>query len=307
MALAGRQGVFPYPVNANGRMPEENEDHTSFFGRFAEAFIRRGAGSPWFCYLNWTDPHIPWTPPSAHRHVHDGERYVSPGTEEQDLSDKSDYWRDASKSGPAHHQEAYEGVLEELIGTDAWFKRLMTVLGETGQAENTILIYSSDNGYMLGEHGGMKTKGQPYEESARVPFLVRGPGIPSRAEVDAAFSGAPPLVSRLDLTATILKAAEADDSGIDGRDLRSLTSGAWRKRLLFEDPLRHWAVIREGHKVLMRFDEYDQHELYDLAADPYQLENLAASSPDEVADLSAKLAVLRGSTGDALRGAETAP
>ncbi len=298
VGLVGGQGADPYRVNINGAVRERTEDHTSAFGRPAEAFIRQGetSGAAWFCYLNWTDPHTPYTPPRADADLRDGARYSSPGTEEADLSDKTPYWSTATRLGYTTPRISYEGTLEELAATDRWMGRLMTALRETGQLENTIVIYTSDNGFMLGEHGGMRSKGHPYEESARVPFLIRGPGIPAAAEN--------PLVTRLDLTRTILDAADADLSGLDGRDLRGLGRDPWRKRVLVEHPIGRWAMVREGDLVLIRFDAYGEEEFYDLGVDPYQLENVAARRPEEVAAMRAHLGALRSSTGGALRAAE---
>lgn len=301
-ALVGSQYSPTYGVNKDGRIIGGiTQNHTPYFGGFAETFVENRAGqeAAWFCYLNWTDPHGPHTPLKAFEHAHDGERYSSPGTRETDFSDKGAYWGREEKHGPSYHHERYEGALEELEGVDYWVDRLFAALERTGQLESTIVVFTSDNGFHAGEHGGMTGKSAPYEESARVPFLIRGPGVPATA--------GPSLVSHLDLTATILTVANAQTDGTDGRDLRGL-GGPWRERLLVEHPGGGWAMVREGDAVYMDFGGGDA-ELYDLSADPYQLESLHRDPEraGQIADLRAKLRALKGATGDALRTAEAAP
>jgi arylsulfatase A-like enzyme len=98
-----------------------------------------------------------------------------------------------------------------------------------------------------------------------VPFLVRGPEIPTEGLPD------PPLVSNLDITATILAVAGAPRSDLDGSPLQKLAGGGWRKRMLVEHPARGWAMVRESNLVYM--DWATGAEMYDLAVDPYQLGN----------------------------------
>jgi arylsulfatase A-like enzyme len=166
------------------------------------------------------------------------------------------------------------------------------------------------DGYLFGEHGGLSHKQKPYEPSVRVPLLIRGPGLPTRAEVAAAFGGATPLVSRLDLTSTTLGFAGASKSNTDGRDLRNLASGSWRSRILAEQPglggQKGWALVREGDNKLIRFDHENQFEFYDLASDSYELDSLAKnpSYGSEISDLQTKLGALRNASGATLRTAE---
>ena len=301
VGLADGQGQKPYTVNVNGDLQEKEQDHTPFFGGWAEAFIRNSASGtrPWFCYLNWTDPHLPY-------HANDiAGSYSSAATEEQDLSDKSDYTRSMPKHGPDYHRRVHRGQGGEVERLDAWMERMFQALEKTGQLEHTVVVYSSDNGFLTGEHGGMTKKSMPHEESARVPFLVRGPGF---GPLDGS-----PLVSHVDLTATVCAVAGADTGGMEGRNLRGLWTGEpWRKRLLVEmiSPEEElWAMLREGPHAYMDFHgESNDRELYDLSADPHQLESLHASPEhdDLIAYLDAKLEAMRSATGNAIGTAETA-
>lgn len=298
--VAGSQNTYPFPANKQGRIIQGIErNHTEYFGAQAERFMEKlAAGPPWFCYLNWIDTHNPYQPTGAFDSSHDGEAYVSLGTEEEDLSDKT--YLPADPRPDSFFQDSYEGILEELETVDVWVERLFAMLKRTGQLRNTIVIFSSDNGFMLGEHGGYSHKSHPYEESARVPFLVRGPGVPTRGLPDQ------PLVSNLDITATILAAADAPLSDLDGRPLQELAGGGWRKRVLVEHPVRGWSMVRDGDLVYM--DRARSEEMYDLADDPYQVSGLQndPARAEQMADLSRKLAGLSGATGEGLRAAETA-
>jgi N-acetylglucosamine-6-sulfatase len=182
-----------------------------------------------------------------------------------------------------------------------------------------------------GEHGLLR-KGVPYEEATSVPFLVRGPEVPQGLTSDA-------LVSQLDITATMLEVAGANSSGIDGRSLVPLLRGtvpsSWRKRLLIEQlgGTPHWGMLREGdysyieraplegipllprelEDALGQILQWSgllrgERELYNLAVDPYELENLSdtASQSDRVRALSENLAKLKNAGGGELRAAEEA-
>jgi arylsulfatase A-like enzyme len=302
--LVGSQHINPYRVNDDGDIRTATENHSVLFEEEAEAFVRaRNATRPWFCYLNFTDPHLPYTPPSPYSHTHDGARFTSPGTKDMNASDNP-YARRRKKYAQRTLDRAYEGTLEELELVDARVRRICTALQETGQMTRTLIFYSSDNGFMLGEHGGMMNKSHPYEESVRVPFLVRGPGIPRSVP-------ALRLVSHLDITYTILAAAGADLSGTDGRDLRRINSRSWRKRLLIEHPGRHWASVREGNKMLFNIDtdrEGDEYYRLGPGDDPYQRHSLHndPAYAAEMAGLAPKLSALRTAAGDNLRALEVA-
>ena len=296
VGLASGQGQVPYQVNINGRLLQTKRKQTIFFGNRAEGFVHSNAGKPWFCYLALTDPHVPQDPFKAHKHAHDGEWWTSPGTREDDLSDKSEWTRNQGTNDPKAWQKNWEGTLEELEGTEDYVVRLLDTIEETGQAENTIVIFSSDNGYMHGEHGGLFKKGKPYEESARVPFLVSLPGITPPDSL---------LVNRLDITATILDAANADMTGIDGRSFYGAgRTTTWRRRMLVEYPGVGWRMLREDPYVYIRLPGGEE-ELYNIATDPFQNE----SRPEDAfgplyADLREKCASLANASGDELRALE---
>jgi len=154
-------------------------------------------------------------------------------------------------------------------------------------------------------------KRRPYEESARTPLLVRGPGIP-------AGSRRPEIAANIDLPATFAEIAGFDPAGYDGRFLLPLLKGEsvpWRDALMVE-----WRGVAEkfggepGYDALVTQDgrmyaEHDtgEKEYYDMRSDPDQAENLSGWRPEEEAALAARLAAMKGAAGDTYRAAENAP
>lgn len=154
----------------------------------------------------------------------------------------------------------------------------MRRLEALGEADNTQAFFTSDNGYFWGEHG-LNSKGLPYTESVKVPFMVRWPGrIPASAVSQR-------LVAGIDLLPTVLEAARIAPRTLGyPLDGRSLLAPGRRRRLLLEFHSGHrrhpsWASLRTRRWQYLEYYENDDttvsfREYYDLVADPYQLENL---------------------------------
>ena len=176
---------------------------------------------------------------------------------------------------------AYYGLISYL---DNKIGNLLNTLEETGLAENTVVIYTSDHGDMLGEHG-LWRKMCFYEESARIPMQVRWPG---RLSGGRRIGGCASLV---DLTATILDAAgiSTDEQKtqweVDGDSMLPLLEGrdaGWKDEVLSEQNAhgtdRPRAMLRQGKwKLCYNHGEPAEFELYDLEADPGEFNNLAGS------------------------------
>jgi N-acetylglucosamine-6-sulfatase len=176
--------------------------------------------------------------------------------------------------------------IDENIG------RLLTTLEDSNQLNNTLLLFTSDNGYFWGEHG-LGEKRAAYDESIRIPMLMR---LPSIIPVDTETDG---LVVSADVAPTLLDLAGADiPDTMQGKSLLPIMSNPMtdvRKSFLaeyFQDqryPRIHtWKAVRTEHyKYITYPDSYAQHglgwdELYDLTADLYEMANLisdAAAQP----------------------------
>jgi arylsulfatase A-like enzyme len=170
--------------------------------------------------------------------------------------------------------------------------QLLKYLDDNGLAKNTIVVYTSDQGFYMGEHGWFDKRFM-YEESLRTPLVIRWPGViePGGAEKK--------IVSNLDFAPTFLEAAGApvpDD--MQGRSMLSVLRGEeaddWRTSFyyhFYEDYADHFVARHEGvtngrHK-LINFYKLGEWELYDLEKDPHELKNVYDLS--EYADLQKDL------------------
>ncbi|WP_110181236.1 sulfatase-like hydrolase/transferase [Nocardioides solisilvae] len=295
-------------VGSGGRVNVDGENRETGSQRAADRFAldrlttylaRQADRGPWFAVWSTSTPHDPYTPSRRHHDDFDGVVWDPPAFNEADMSDKPTWLRDLPPQDPARMREVLEGKLEELQDLDDQVARVLEVLRETGQHERTWVFLVSDNGYLMGEHRIFR-KEQPYEESAGVPYVVRGPGVAPGVS-DA-------LVSQVDLMPTTLEIAGLDpDAGrdLDGRSLlgplRSGDWSGWRRRLLVENTNLGWAMLREGPHVFVDHHERGEQELYDLGADPHQLSSLRDV---DTSRWSVPLDRLRTARGRALRALE---
>jgi arylsulfatase A-like enzyme len=181
---------------------------------------------------------------------------------------------------------------------------VVQALRQTSQFSNTVIIFTSDNGYMYGEHR-LKGKGGIYEESIRVPLVMRGPGIP-RGEIRTQ------LVNNLDVVATIVELAGAvPGHDLDGKSLLSIindSAAPWRTALLVQgiwpaNPPGRFFAVRTQNSVYAEHNSDTfgaEQEYYDLTTDRLQFWNRAgdAAYQTKVAQLRALLATLKTCAGE---------
>ncbi|MFM9108198.1 MAG: sulfatase-like hydrolase/transferase, partial [Chloroflexota bacterium] len=319
-----------------------NDYATDVSARHASEFIRQAADDaiPFFAYLPLRAPHEPAQPAMQDLDAFDGA--IAPRTpafDEADVSDKP-VWIQRTPPATPEKLAATDAFQRErlrtLLAVDRAIATVLAALGETGQLASTYVFFTSDNGYHLGEHRQQLEKGTPYEESIRVPLVVRGPGVPAGTIEPRMASGA-------DLAPTIADlAGAAVPSFVDGRSLAPLLAaedGPWRDAVLAEtwrDPaslvyvegaLQYrtppdlaaedeeerednpnqpaWRALRTETEVYAEYASGER-EFYDLAADPWQQDNLASTlAPARLAQLSAQLDALVACAGDACRTADS--
>ena len=207
-------------------------------------------------------------------------------------------------TGPALAAWKYQRYMQDYLATvqavDDSVGRVLAYLDNAGLAKNTIVIYTSDQGFFLGEHG-LFDKRFMYEESIRMPFLVRWPaGIAPNRRSDA-------MALNVDFAPTFLDAAGLPPSpAMQGRSLlpvlRGRTPTDWRTSMYYRyyhDPgdhntRAHYGVRTRTHKLIY-FWKKDQWELFDLVRDPHELRNLYGRPGQEAltATLKAELARLK--------------
>ena len=170
---------------------------------------------------------------------------------------------------------------ESLLSLDRGVNRIIGALRDSGELDNTLVIYTSDNGFFHGEHRIPSGKNRVYEEATRVPLMMRGPGVPKGVTVDE-------LAANTDLAPTIADAADAKPLvKVDGRSLLPLAAHPDRYRGR-EILLEQYSGLAEAGEpdgnvyVAIRTPRYKyvrnatgEIELYDEVADPYELKNQA--------------------------------
>ena len=197
------------------------------------------------------------------------------------------------------YQRYIKNYLRCIKGVDDSLGRLMDYLEETGQAENTIVVYSSDQGFYLGDHGWFDKRWM-YDESLMMPLIVKWPGITQPGSVDQH------LVQNLDYAETFLEIAGATvPSDMQGASLVPILKGEtpeWRESIYYHYHAfpavhrvpRHYGMRTEQYK-LMRLYQFDQWEFYDLKNDPDEQTN-QYNNPDyanQIAALKIELEELR--------------
>lgn len=193
-----------------------------------------------------------------------------------------------------------------LMSVDENVGRVLDVLDKQGLAENTIVVYTSDNGFFLGEHG-LYDKRLMYEPSIRVPLLIRYPD-----RVKAGVVNRDDMVLNVDIAPTLLQLAGVPvPLGLHGRSMMPLLFGAkvpWRDAFLyeyFEYPAGHCAkkhrgIRTERWKLIHFFEQPEEWELYDLASDPDERTNLAGNPAHRktMETLRTRMVSLRAELGD---------
>jgi len=203
------------------------------------------------------------------------------------------------------YQRYIKDYLRCIAAVDDGVGRLLRYLEETGLDQNTLVVYSSDQGFYLGEHGWFDKRWM-YEESFSTPLIARWPGTTQPGVVDEH------LVQNIDLAPTFLSVAGIRrPQEMQGRSLIRLLKGrqptAWRNSLYYryyEYPgehavPRHYGVRTERYKLIY-YDQLGEWELFDLAADPQELTSVYddPNYDDIVAELKAELSALRTQYGD---------
>ena len=215
-------------------------------------------------------------------------------------------FRDENLSGNALLEWKYQRYMKDYLRTvasvDDNVGRLLDYLDEEGLSENTIVIYTSDQGFYLGEHGWYDKRFM-YEESFSMPLMVRYPPEISPGKV------VDELVMNLDFAPTILDYAGVEiPDEMQGVSLRNLMAGeqqpGWRKSVYYHyyeyphgwhNVKRHYGVRTDRYKLIHFYNDIDAWELYDLMLDPNELNNLY-DNPDYskiVDELKVELARLR--------------
>lgn len=321
-----------------------SQDHiTDVISRLSSDFIARSTAQapdqPFFMYVAPYAPHAPATPPA--RYASDSPELIVPRTpsfNEADVADKPGWVRAQpvlSSKRIASIDALYRDRYRSMLGVEDLVDNLLAALKAQGRLDNTYVFFASDNGYHQGQHRLDSGKNTGFEEDLRVPLVVRGPGLGGGRKVTQ-------LTANVDYAWTIAELAGVQPASfVDGRSLvpllRTGSAAPWRGALLLEHhptmasarsraggPLNTTVEPADAFDTLATDDrmgafrgirtadgftyvEYDSgdRELYDLAADPYQLDNLYgranASTRDKLSRWTRQLSTGAGSS---MRSAE---
>jgi arylsulfatase A-like enzyme len=231
---------------------------------------------PWFGLIGFMAPHMPVTLEAAYERIRVQPLEMTPGRREFDRSDKPWYVRKQPLKRTDLIQARRVPQLRSLVAVDDQIDRIMRRLQELGELDDTLVIFTSDNGLYWGEHG-LFQKSAPYREAVHVPLLLRWPGHVQSGVLDER------LVGILDIAPTILAAARARPPVLqDGVDL--LAQAPRRARLLLEfrklegEDVPTWSAIITRTWVFVEYrgrdDEVIAREYYDFVRDPAQLVNM---------------------------------
>jgi arylsulfatase A-like enzyme len=268
---------------------------------------QKDAQKPWMMVVGFKTPHGPFDPPERAKNRFDGaEARVVPNCNvpppysahlKQHLSQKK-----FGKTVPTNlNYMRCVSAMDECLG------RIMDSLDKNGLKENTVVIYTSDNGFYLGEHG-LGDKRSAYEESLRVPFVVRYPALGKAAQGRVCDQ----MVLNLDLVRSMLDIADVKvPEQIQGKSWKPLLTAdvdnfrsSWFYEYFSEAQKGTRlpdikAVRTENSKLICYVDHPEWTEMFDLAADPYEIRNLYNSPQHRKmrSDLEQELARLSKTTG----------
>jgi choline-sulfatase len=264
-------------------MQTDYDDEVCFHAvRKLRELARGGDGRPFFLTVSLTNPHDPWEVRARH----------------WDMYADVDVGRPAVAAVPQAQADPHSLRLRDMCGLDqrplteeeaararrAYFAavsyaderigEVLAALEACGHADDTVVVFTADHGELLGEHG-LWYKMSFLDPSARVPLIVRAPGCEPRRVADC--------VSHLDLAPTLaeLAGAEMDASGLEGASLAPLLAGRGEApgevfaEYLAEGVSAPAVMIRRGRHKYVRCGE-DPDQLFDLEADPHEVQNLAA-------------------------------
>jgi N-acetylglucosamine-6-sulfatase len=290
------QGEYANPqVNRNGRRVRIEGYMADILTDEAVAFIRESKGKPFCVYLSHKNVHDPFVPAPRHRNVFRDQEIPYPATypnlppnregKPEWLLKQRNSWHGAegALATPGGFEKLYRGYCEALLSIDDSIGRVRDELHRLGLAEDTLIVYMGDNGYLHGEHG-LIDKRVMHEPSIRVPLMMECPGFVK------AGTFVPQIALNIDIAPTILEFAGLPiPPDFQGRSLLPFLQGRapeWRKDFVYvyfwerEAPQTPTilGLRTEQYSYMQYHGVWDRWELYDIVKDPDQRHNLIGSA-----------------------------
>ncbi len=299
-AIDSKRGEKDYDQDGHWTLPQEYH-YTTWTAERTIARIEKCAAEdkPFFCWSSFHDPHPPYIVPEPWASMYDPEDMqpgsLVPGEHEsnplhfqltQDAQGREKlnelYWEDQGMHGFHSHlsdeqwrkksMAIYYGMTSFM---DQQIGRILEALDRTGQAENTLVVFSTDHGHFLGQHGLIAKGPFHYEDMIRIPFIVRWPGKTPPGQVSQAIQ------NLVDLPQTFLTAAGLEEPAeMAGVNQTETWTGAGEARNWSITENRHTfknvhlrTYVNQRYKITV-YRSLDEGELFDLEEDPRELNNL---------------------------------
>jgi len=287
-----------WSLNVNGESVPQRGYITDELTDYAVDWLEsRDSDRPFMLYLSHKAVHDNFTPAERHAGRYADEPFPIPATQPNTPENYAgkpmwvynqrnswhgvDFPYHGARSDEGGVEGLYRNYTEALLAVDDSVGRVVAYLEENGLADNTLLLYMGDNGFLWGEHG-LIDKRNAYEESMRIPMMAWAPSIiEPGTRVDS-------VVANIDVAPTFLEAAGlATPDVMEGQSFLGLATGAldagdWRQSLVYE---YYWewnfphtptvfALREDRYKFIQYHGVWDTDELYDLIEDPLEMHNL---------------------------------
>ena len=308
---------------------EERFHSTNFVAERTTEFMRSAARDqvPWLAWCSFPDPHHPLTPPGDWFFRHDPEDMILPDSRHDDLANAPEHLQSCARLHPSKQRDwvtpcgyGSDELLAQAIAAtyglvemiDDRVGRILAELEALDQADNTIVVFTSDHGDMMGDHGLMLKGFMHYRGTLQVPMVIAAPGmVPGRSSA---------LACSMDLGPTLMEMC--DVSGYDGIQGQSLVpilddaGAAVRDYVLIEDdiapitakltpiPAKTRTLITEDCRYTR--NSKGEEQLFDLRDDPDEMQDLKQTQPVRRAEMIERLTDALIAADDAARGAPVA-
>ncbi|WP_206291589.1 sulfatase-like hydrolase/transferase [Humisphaera borealis] len=304
-SFVGQGKYFDCPIEVNGKSTPSQGWVDDVTTDYASTFIRENMARPFAAVIGFKSSHGPWQPPGRRKddlagavakppqnanakppYLQNSTEPAAPGDSDDAAAPKKNAARKQGNAGAVSGDRSamQQNYFRTLLGVDDNLGKLLDLLDELKLTDNTVVVYSSDNGYYLGDHG-LGDKRSAYDESLRIPFIVRYPKLAK------AGTTRDEMVINIDLAPTFLDLAGVPiPPQMQGRSLRPLLAGEmtpdWRKAWFYEYFYERGysiptilAVRTDTHKIIKYPGHDDWTELFDLKADPYERRTSTTTPP----------------------------
>ena len=279
--------------------PWERRFHVDgYVGDQAAAWLTENASEPFAAWVSFPGPHDPYDPPEDMADLYRDAPIPEPVGSREELANKpaaqrsrgagslnnSMFRLDLSKATPEHYRKWREHYYANITLIDEGIGKMIATLEASGTLDDKLIIFTSDHGDALGDHG-LPFKGFFYDCMSRVPLIVRGPGVTPGERASG-------LVSTLDLILLFYDTCEVEPpQTLQGEDIRPMLADTSAK-------IREHAFCEIGGRMMVRSEAHKyahyqdgSAELYDLVADPHEITNLCGDArySDIESDLKERL------------------